>query len=175
MSAALAIEIVPLDRVVHDRAAFSCGQERLDRYLREQAAQDVKKRVAAVFVAARPGKRDVLGYYTLAQASIALDDLPAATKKRLPKYPNVPVTLLGRLAVRRGSQGIGLGTWLLGDAARRAAQAAADVASAGIIVEPIDDAAAEFYQRFGFEAISDSPARMFLPMGTITKALATTP
>src|ERR1019366_6704278 len=56
-----AIEIVPLDRAVHDRAAFSCGQEQLDRYLREQAVQDVKKRVAAVFVAARPGKGDILG------------------------------------------------------------------------------------------------------------------
>lgn len=172
MSAVPAIEIVPLDRAVHDRAAFSCGQEQLDRYLREQAVQDVKKRVAAVFVAARPGKGDILGYYTLAQASVALDDLPAAMKKRLPRYPNVPVTLLGRLAVRRDGQGIGLGTRLLGDAARRAAQAAADVASAGIIVEPIDDAAAGFYEKFGFGAISDSPRRMFLPMATISLGLA---
>ncbi len=134
----------------------------------------MKKRAAAVFVAVVGQAPDILGYYTLAQASVALDDLPAATKKRLARYPNVPVTLLGQLAVRADSHRTGLGTWLLGDACRRTLHASADVASAGIIVDPIDHAAVVFYARFGFTSLGESPPdRMFLPMETIGSALAT--
>lgn len=173
MSRAHPVDIAPLDRDRHDRAAFSCGHPALDRYLHEQAGQDTRKRVAAVFVATRPGgAHAILGYYTLAQASVTLDALPMATRKRLPRYPDVPVTLLGRLAVHRHEQGAGLGRRLLGDACRRAAAVATEVASAGIIVDAIDDKAERFYRTFGFEPFRESPHRLFLPMGTIMAGLA---
>jgi GNAT superfamily N-acetyltransferase len=164
--------ILPLDRDHHDRAAFACGNDALDRYLRQQAGQDARRRVAAVFVMTQPGETQVLGYYTLSQASVLLDALPPEQRKRLPRYPNVPVTLMGRLAVHRPAQGTGLGALLLGDACRRTAAVADEVASAGLLVDAIDDDATRFYERFGFTAFHDSSRRLFLPMRTISDALS---
>ena len=165
--------IVPLDRERHERAAFVCGNATLDRYLAQHAGQDLSRGVAAVFVATRPLETSVLGYYTLSQASVRLSALPLAQQKRLPRYPDVPVTLMGRLAVHRDLHGLGalllgallLGALLLGDAYRRVAAVASEVASTGILVDAIDDAAVQFYVRFGFVAFVDSPRRLFLPWG----------
>ncbi len=83
----------------HDRGQFDCGVETLDRYLRQQASQDARKNVAAVFVAVLNGSPAVLGFYTLAMAAVRLHDLPAETARKLPRYPAVPAVRLGRLAV----------------------------------------------------------------------------
>ena len=56
-----------------------------------------------------PDASTPLGYYTLAATSIALGDLPAGTARRLPRYPAVPATLMGRLAVDQRHRGQGLG------------------------------------------------------------------
>ena len=163
-------EIAPLDRDRHDRAAFACGREVLDRYLQQQASQDVKRRAAAVFIATRRGESQVVGYYTLSQASVQLDALSPQQLKRLARYGEVPVTLLGRLAVHAAVHGRGLGTVLLGDACRRAAAIADEVASVGILVDAIDDDAVRFYEKFGFTTFPESPRRLFLPMKTIHAA-----
>ncbi len=86
----------------HDRATFNSGSAPLDRYLREQVTQDVRRRVAACFVATTDGKR-MAGYYTLASASLLLAELPASTGKKLPRYPTVPAVRMGRLAVSPAS------------------------------------------------------------------------
>ena len=82
----------------HDRTAFHSDSDPLNRYLREQATQDVRRRVAACFVALADGKR-IAGYYTLASASLLLADLPASIGRKLPRYPTVPTVRMGRLAV----------------------------------------------------------------------------
>ena len=82
----------------HDRTTFNSGSESLNRYLQEQVFQDVRRRIAACFVALANGQR-IAGYYTLASASILLADLPASTGKKLPRYPSVPAVRMGRLAV----------------------------------------------------------------------------
>ena len=92
----------------HDRTAFDSGSEPLNRYLREQVSQDVRRRVAACFVALTDERR-IAGYYTLASASLLLTDLPASTAKKLPRYPTVPVVRMGRLAVDQSFKGMGLG------------------------------------------------------------------
>jgi predicted N-acetyltransferase YhbS len=113
--------IVPLE-AAHDRTTFESGSAPLDRYCRHQITQDIRRRVTASFVAlTREGR--IAGYYTLASASILLADLPAATSKKLPRYPSVPAVRMGRLAVDRGFQGQGLGGALLADALERAARA----------------------------------------------------
>jgi GNAT superfamily N-acetyltransferase len=154
----------PLDREYHQRDKFACGNAVLNHYLAAQAGQDLTRGVAAVFVATRPGDASVLGYYTLSQASVPLVDLPRARQKRLPRYPDVPVTLLGRLAVHRELHGQGVGALLLGDALRRVADVALQVASTGLLVDAIDDMAVAFYAKFGFVAFVESPHRLFLPM-----------
>jgi ribosomal protein S18 acetylase RimI-like enzyme len=151
----------------HDRAAFRCGVEALDRYLRAQATQDVAKRVAAAFVLTEPPAPPVLGFYTLAAASVLLRDLPTATAKRLPKYPYVPATLLGRLAVDQRTRGRGYGELLLLDALARSLAASATIGAAAVLVDAKDDAARRFYERYGFERLSEQPQRLFLPMRTV--------
>lgn len=84
----------------HDRSVFESGAEPLDRYLRTQASQDARKNVAAPFVLLL-ADGTIAGYYTLSSTSVQLAELPAQTVRKLPRYPLVPATLLGRLAVDR--------------------------------------------------------------------------
>ena len=157
--------IEPLDDN-HDRAAFSCGVAALDSYLHKQAGQDVRKRAAALFVATTDGKT-IAGYYTLSQYAIQLDAVPEAVAKRLPRYPMVSTTLLGRLAVSTEFRGRRVGETLLMDALRRSLELSKQVASAGVIVDAKDDSAAAFYRRYGFLDLPNVERRLFLPMGTI--------
>lgn len=153
----------------HDRAAFSCGVEALDNYLRKQAGQDVKKRVAVTFVLTPDGKT-VAGYYTLSQYSVELGAIPDGLAAKLPKYPFVPATLIGRLAVSTEFRGRGLGELLLMDALNRCLCGNKQVASAVVIVDAKDDRAAAFYKKYGFVELPKIPNRLFLPMATIEKS-----
>ena len=150
----------------HDRAGFSCGVEPLDNYLKKQAGQDVKKRVAAVFVLTADDST-ISGYYTLSQFSVALGVLPQETARRLPRYPSVPATLIGRLAVSTAFRGQGLGELLLMDALRRSLTLSKQIASAAVIVDAKDDRAMSFYRKYGFLELPDIPGRLFLPMATV--------
>ena len=160
----------PLGRQ-HDRKAFSCGIEPLDRYLRQQAGQDARRRVAAPFVLCEGESDTVLGYYTLSALSIDLGAWPDEVIRTLPRYPVVPATLLGRLAVDGRLRGQGLGEYLLVDALRRASIASREVAAVAVIVDAKDDRAITFYQRYGFIPFADAPMRLFLPMETIARLL----
>lgn len=148
----------------HDRTTFNSGSAPLDRYLREQVTQDIRRRVAACFVATTDGKR-IAGYYTLASASLLLAELPASTGKKLPRYPTVPAVRMGRLAVDQGFKVQGLGSALLADALGRAARS--EVAAYALMVDAKDDAAANFYRHHGFIALPDSSKTLFLPLATV--------
>jgi ribosomal protein S18 acetylase RimI-like enzyme len=148
----------------HDRKRFDSGSTQLDRYFREQVSQDIRRRVAACFVAVTDEQR-VAGYYTLASASVELSDLPEATAKKLPRYPSVPAVRMGRLAVDRDFKGMGLGGALLADALRRSAQA--EIAAHALIVDAKDETAADFYRHHGFIALPSSALRLFLPLATV--------
>jgi predicted GNAT family N-acyltransferase len=150
----------------HDRAAFSCGVEILDAYLHKQAGQDLKKHVAVPFVIT-PDGTTIAGYYTLSQYSVQLDEVPAEVAKKLPKYPIVPATLLGRLAVSVAFRGQGHGATLLMDALYRTLRHSREVASAGVIVDAKDAAALAFYTKYGFLELPRIERRLFLPMGTV--------
>lgn len=150
----------------HDRAAFSCGVEALDAYLHKQAGQDLKKRAAVPFVVTPDGKT-IAGYYTLSQYAVQLDAIPAEVAKKLPKYPVVPATLLGRLAVSTAFRGQGLGAMLLMDALYRSLRHSREMASAGVIVDAKGAAALAFYKKYGFLELPKVERRLFLPMGTV--------
>jgi hypothetical protein len=126
------IRFEPLGK--HDRAVFSCGNDLLDNYLKKQASQDVRKSASAVYVATRDGKT-ILGYYTLSQYSVSLDDIPEQIAKKFPKYRIVPATLLGRLARHNSEIGTGLGELLLMDALFRALQISRQAASAAVVLD----------------------------------------
>jgi GNAT superfamily N-acetyltransferase len=152
----------------HNRATFSCGVETLDRYLQKQASQDTAKRVAAAFVATPDGEI-IAGFYTLSAHVVNLADLPTNVARRLPRYPNVPATLLGRLAVSTDFRGQGLGELLLVDAFKRVLLHAREIASAVILVDAKDERAREFYLHHDFIPLPSQPNRLFYPVKTIEK------
>jgi predicted GNAT family N-acyltransferase len=161
-----------LDTTRHDRSAFSCGVEALDRYLQSQAGQDARRRVAAPYVLVEPPSPNVVGFYTLSNTSIQAAELPSAFVKKLPRYPVLPATLLGRLAVDTSRRGGGLGTVLLLDALRRCLRS--ETASLAVVVDAKDDAAISFYKRHEFLRLPDQSNRLFKSMAEIEKLFGTT-
>jgi GNAT superfamily N-acetyltransferase len=150
----------------HDRSRFESGVEPLDRYFRIQAGQDARKNMAAPFVLVLPDGA-VAGYYTLSSTALKLAELPAQVTRKLPRYPLVPATLLGRLAVDRRHQGKGYGRFLLADALYRAVRS--EIAAFAVIVDAKDESALRFYERESFLPLPDQPMKLFRPMDDIAK------
>jgi predicted GNAT family N-acyltransferase len=154
----------------HDRAAFSCGNEQLDRYLHSVANQDKKKNIAIPYVIFNRDRQRIIGYYTLSMSGIDLAQLPEQIAKKLPKYPIVGVTLIGRLAVSNEYKGYGWGKLLIMDALHRSLAASKATASFAVVVDAVDDEAVRFYQRFDFQPFPDSPTKLFRTITNIDRA-----
>jgi ribosomal protein S18 acetylase RimI-like enzyme len=150
----------------HDRASFSCGEPALDIYLKQQAGQDIRRRVAAVFVLAGEQPHIVAGYYSLAAHAIDSRAVPEEIGRKLPRYPDMPATLLGRLARDLKYRGMGAGEFLLLDAMRRALAHGPEIASFAMVVDAKNEQARRFYAGFGFQPLIGG-ARLFLPLATV--------
>ena len=153
----------------HIKENFDCGKDLLNGYIHKQASQDVRRRISACFILTEEDNL-VKGYYTLSSSSIKRDQLPPEVVKRLPgSYIDLPVTLLGRLALDKAHIGQGLGELLLVDALKRAYLASVQsVASMAVVVDPIDQSAIDFYSKYDFIMLPDSH-KMFLTMDTVAK------
>jgi GNAT superfamily N-acetyltransferase len=163
MLAEASVRIEPLGPG-HDRKSFVCGHASLDRYIREQATQDVRRGIASIFVAVAVDQPTrILGYFTLSAESVAPADLPPETARKLPRLP-IPAALIGRLAIDRDFQRRHLGATLLADAVQKAITAAQTVAITVVVVDPIDEAARSFYAAFGFRGLEGPQRRMFLTL-----------
>jgi GNAT superfamily N-acetyltransferase len=160
------VELLP---GTHDRSRFVSGSAPVDRYLREQASQDIKRRIATCFVAVDVETQDTVGFYTLTATSVALDTLTPEIVRKLPRYPVVPAALLGRLAVSVTFQASGLGAALLADALLRTARVEMGVFA--MIVDAKDDAAQRFYEKHGFTLLAGEQRRLVLPIATALRAL----
>ncbi|WP_230251665.1 hypothetical protein [Rhodopirellula halodulae] len=124
--------------------------------------------MAAVIVFTASGEPNrVVGYYTLCATSVELRGLPEEAVKSLPRYPQVPGILIGRLARDVGHPG--LGRLLLADALSRCARSAKEIAAAVVVVDAKDKSAADFYSRFGFISLLKMKSHLFLPMETVQK------
>ncbi len=155
---------VPLDSA-HKKENFNCGKGLLDAYLHKQAKQDVKRRLSACFIL--PDENEIKGYYTLSTAAVDRRLLPQEIIKKLPpSYSDLPAILLGRLAVSKNYQGRGLGEFMLMDALKRSYFISMQVGSMAVIVDPLDEEAVKFYEKYDFISLPDS-GKMFLPMATI--------
>jgi ribosomal protein S18 acetylase RimI-like enzyme len=150
-----------------DRSGFDCGIEALNRYLREQAGQDMRRRVSNCFLALS-ATDDIAGYYTFSAASLPLTGLPPDVTQRLPRYRDVPAGLIGRLAVDLGYRRRGIGAGLLADAALKAMQAAPAIFL--LCVDAKDENAFDFYKRHAFRPLATLPSRLFLTVATAEKA-----
>lgn len=154
----------------HDRLAFASGSPELDRWFRVQAGQELRRGVTRVFVAL--DDVGIAGFYTLSMFSVGNESLPADVVRSLPRYPDVPAALIGRLARAERLRGQGVGELLLVDALRRVLAATEDVAAFTIVVDAKDANAALFYGRFGFTAFPSRPSRMFLPAAVAAKVFS---
>jgi GNAT superfamily N-acetyltransferase len=105
------------------------------------------------------------GYYTLSSTAVKLPELPETVARKLPRYPLVPATLLGRLAIDRRHRGKGYGRFLLADALYRALRS--EIASFAVVVEAKDENARQFYLRESFLPFPDQPRKLFRPMAEI--------
>jgi len=158
--------IEPLDVSKHRREEFVCEVPELVAFLQKRARKEVSAWASACFVIVPindPGR--IAGYYTLSAATIHPTKLPPDLIKRLPKYHEMPATLLGRLARDVTFKGTGIGPMLMRDALHRAWLHASGVGSIAVIVDPKNTAAVSFYASYGFQCLDEH--RMFLSMNDV--------
>jgi ribosomal protein S18 acetylase RimI-like enzyme len=153
-----------------DRSAFTCGKDDLDRYFKKQISQDMRRQIATAFIARHNMTDTIAGFYTLSAAQVPFTALDDDWRKKLPPYPSLPAVLIGRLAIDRRFKGQGLGSALLADAAARTMRA--DIAAHFLIVDALDEDAARFYLHHGFRRIPGDGKRLFIPLATLEKLLA---
>ena len=148
----------------HERGDFCSGHDRIDRYFRETVAQDVKRCYAACFALIEHSTGKVAGFYTLSAHSIPLKDVDQELAKKLPRYPSIPVVLIGWMGRDLAFRGTGLDSMLLYDAIGRVAKA--PIGAYAICADAINEDATAFYTKHQFQPLVSRPQTLFLPMKT---------
>jgi GNAT superfamily N-acetyltransferase len=172
----MGLRIVPLDPTLHDRGAFSCGNHRVDAYLRTTAAQAAKYFKAATFVLLQTDEeRKIIGFYTLVPHEYRDDgqmDSALARALKVQNLQRIPVILLGQLGIATDYQRRRLGAMLFKDALSRALRVAQKVGGVAVITDPYDDQARHFYEKYGFQLLHTEPfVRTLLPMRTLARSV----
>lgn len=154
----------------HDRKAFDCGVESVDRYLQQTSRQQGEKDLALTFVLLeREDSTEIIGYYTLLMSTVSCAVVPA---KGLPAHQDAPVVLLAQFGVDRRHQGHGHGKRLLYHALLQAREAARHVGCLAVVLDAVDVPAREFYIARGFRELTDDPMHLWLPMSSIRDMFA---
>jgi GNAT superfamily N-acetyltransferase len=168
------IRIEPLG--LHDRAAFSCGNDVIDRFLRETAGQRQERKIAKTFVAVDPDgdPQRILGYYTVVPHEFRGAELPDRLRKgtRVGNLYALPGVLLAQLGVSREAQGRGIAKMLIHHALMRAVTLAYEWGCVAIVTDPVDERARDLYANFDFTSLDDGTNRMVLATRTLIAALA---
>jgi GNAT superfamily N-acetyltransferase len=157
------------DPAAHEVVDFACGEELLDRWLHRYAGQGERRDATRTFVATDE-QGTVRGYYTLVVGQLEHVEATEAVRKGLSRHFPIPVAILARLAVDERSQGQGLGASLLKDALERICRAAQEVAVRAVVVHAINQAAVDFYERFGFRGLSETPRSLMITLAELDEA-----
>jgi predicted N-acetyltransferase YhbS len=163
--------VEPLDSKRHKTDGFECGHRSLDHWLRAYAGHSQRRDVARTFVVADQEWR-VVAYYTLVAAEVEHGAASLSVRAGVARHFPIPVCLIARLAVEGSWQGRGLGRDLLRDAMRRTVAASAQIGMRAVVVDAIDDGAAGFYRRHGFESAADDGLTLMAPIATVRSQLA---
>lgn len=155
--------------VAHNVSEFSCGKPTLDRWLKTRALSNQQKGFTAVLVIHEAGR--VVGYYGLAPTAIVPAILPRSIRTGQPPDP-VPCLLLGQLATDEAWAGQGIGTGLVKHALQRCVQAAGLIGGRALMVNAVDEEAAEFWRRRGFIPSKDDTLVLFRSIADIAASLA---
>lgn len=141
-----------------DLSGFRCGRDLLDSWLVRHAL-DALGRGADVTYVTMDDAGTLAGFYSLSANSVSRGDVHGGWLARnTPEQ--IPVILLGRLAVDLRHQGEGLGSMLLRDVVERSLSASAQIGARALVVDPLDEKAAGFYEHYGFSHLRDT-TRMF--------------
>lgn len=160
--------VEPFDKQRHDRTCFDCGVPALNQWHSTKIGQFEKRDLARAYVLVEEGQTSVKGYYAISNHTVVYESLPADRAKGLPQI-DVPVVLIGRLAVDSSVHGQGLGEFLLLDALRRAEYLSTKIGIQAVEVDAIDETAKCFYEKYGFLSLVDDPRHLFLPMKVVRK------
>jgi GNAT superfamily N-acetyltransferase len=151
----------------HILAAFTSGNHTMDEWLKTHALGNEGK-ASRTYVVTDTSKT-VVAYYSLAMGGIKATELPRRLRHDNPT--EVPVTILGRLAVDSEHGGKGLGSFLLKEAMLRTLQAAHHVGVRALLVHAVDEAAERFYEKFAFVRLPGSTKTLILPIETLEKTV----
>ena len=155
----------------HDRKAFDCGDAALNDFLRRHARQSHEQGGAKTFLAIDDATgTTILGYYSVAPASIAYDRVPGIVKRGLARH-EIPVFRLARLAVDRSLRGRGLGGQLLLAAGRRCLLVAGETGGVALLIDAKDERVVRWYASYGAVPLPDASLSLLLPFKTIHAAL----
>lgn len=151
----------------HDLSSFDSGRSVLDDWLKNRAAKNEASSASRTYVACEDTR--VVGYYCIANGSVEIKQATGRVKRNMPDP--IPVMIMGRLAVDRSQQGMGVGRGLLKDAILRTLQAADIAGMRALLVHALDDVAAKYYLHNGFLESPVDPLVLMLPLDTARKAL----
>ncbi len=144
----------------HDTAAFACGVDSLDRWLKQRTLNNQATGASRTFVVC-DGKR-VVAYYALASSAVAVEAATGSFRRNMPDP--IPVVILGRLAIDHSLQASGMGRAMVGDACLRVIAAADAIGIRGMLVHALSESTRAFYERVGFDS---SPLDPMTLMATI--------
>jgi len=160
----------PISRAC-DREIFDCGNASLNAFLRRHARKNHERGGAKTFLAINDGNgKTILGFYSLAPASVAYDRTPILIKRGLARH-EVPVFRLARLAVDLSVQGCGFGGQLLLAAGRRCLLVASEVGGVALLIDAKNEQIAQWYTGYGALQLLDQPLSLLLPFKSIHAAL----
>ena len=154
----------------HDRSAFDCGDANMNGFLLRYARQSHDQGAAKTFLAIDDTTKAILGFYSLAPASLAYQRTPEIVQRGLARH-DIPGFRLARIAVDRAQQGKGLGGQLLLAAGRRCLAAAAVVGGIVLIIDAKSDRAASWYVSYGALPLIDAERTLVLPLATLESLL----
>ena len=166
----LGIEFVELDKTIHDRSSFDCGENNLNIFIKKQASKHMQVGISKTMILPditnlNNNKFKICAFYTIAPSSIKRESLPAKLAKKLPHYP-VPVFLLAQMAIHIDYQGKGFGKITLIKALEYLWQVNSQMTAYAVVVDCLNDNVKQFYKKYGFETLSDynGKTRMYIPM-----------
>ena len=147
---------------------FDCDTEVLNTFLDRYALKNDELGIGRTFVALDDNDQ-IAGYFTLATAQVAYNEIPEEYKGKLPKYP-IPALRIARLAVSKELQGKGVGKWLLAQAFIKIIQVA-DVTGLYLIIVDAKESSKSFYEHYGFHKFMDEELSYFILVDTVRKAI----
>jgi GNAT superfamily N-acetyltransferase len=148
---------------------FDCGTPVLNEWLRIYAWTNHQSGSARVYVSVDTSTDLIAGFYCLSAGGVEHADAPERISKGLARH-QIPIVLVGRLAVDKRYTRQGLGRLLIKDAFQHVIETADRIGTRAVMVRAKSPEAAGFYQSLGFQSSESDPMLFFHLIKDIRKA-----